>query len=114
MSIFEKTFLCLAPLAASLLLPATAVAYIVDTSVGTYDAVVLTTPPNPQTFDDVEAILESQVWWNDQNLAIEFATAVSFNLGFNSSSGPGFAYSDTVTPNFVEACGWIPLGSMVG
>lgn len=82
----------------------TASAYVVNTSIGTYDAMVLTTPPNPQAFEDIELILMSQVWWGDQNLTIEFATAISHNLGLTSGGGPSFAYNSTLAE--VQGCNW--------
>ena len=63
--------------------------YIIDTSVGTYDVLVL-----DGTFNEVQTTLELQPWWGDAALAEEFATAVDAGLGSpNANGGPLFAFA---------------------
>ncbi len=42
------------------------------------------------TFDDAQTVLESQVWWEDEDLAEKFALALDQELGFEEASGWNF------------------------
>ena len=58
------------------------------------------------TFDSLNStgLLSNQIWFGDQLLAIDFATAVGFSLGtpnFGGDDGPLFAYGTDGTDSFL-------------
>lgn len=59
-----------------LLLPLSANAVIVDSSIGRYDVTTILTSFNAQ-----ETLLKSQVWWENVPLAEEFAALVGLSFG---------------------------------
>ncbi len=66
----------------ALLMSVPSYAFIVSTSVGDYDVTTVTGGNNtllPQ--------LKSEVWWGNEDLAIEFAFAVKANLGTPNRGG---------------------------
>jgi hypothetical protein len=58
------------------------------------------------------SLLQSQVWWNDTQLAFNFANAVNLNLGlpilglFPTAVGPLFAYASN-TPHWNGSDYWV-------
>ena len=70
-----KAIILFAMLSASLL-TAPARAAIINTSIGTYDVTTILT-----SFRGSEALLKSQVWWENVPLAEEFATLVGTTFG---------------------------------
>lgn len=79
---------------AALILPLQSQAVLISTSIGDYEVTTILTG-----FNDSEALLKSQVWWEDRTLAEEFAGLVTDlfgtpNLGIYA---PFFWYTDTDT-----------------
>ena len=75
----------------------------VSTSEGVYEVTLV-----EGTFNDLSATLESQVWYGDGDLAIEFAGLVQDKLGMPFGSpdsfylGPFFAYGQVELTNFSQ------------
>ena len=92
-------------LAAILLLaaPQAHAGLIIDTSVGTYEVSTIFT-----SFDSSSSLLSSQVWWDDLDLAVEFATNVGTGLGVNGAFGPLFAalFISGAQGMFAVGSGW--------
>jgi hypothetical protein len=78
---------------AALLLSMPATAYVVTTSIGTYDVTITAAT----SFNALSAVLPSEPWFGSRSLAVEFTNAVAGNLGFFNQSGdqmgPVFAYT---------------------
>ena len=54
------------------------------------------------SFNDNQALLESQIWWGDDSLAIDFASAVAGGIGPSNdekslSTGPFFLFSEVLS-----------------
>ncbi len=72
----RSKFLVLSLLMGAFLLPGSASAAIIDTSIGRYDVTTILT-----SFRGSETLLKSQVWWENVPLAEEFATLVGTTFG---------------------------------
>ncbi len=52
------------------------------------------------SYNALSSTLESQVWWNDRELAMEFATAVDDSLGLVSQLGSSFSHGPLFAYDF--------------
>lgn len=85
-----KNFIAISCMLATLLVVSTAQAFIVTTSVGTFD---IETVQTQYTEVGTPALFENQPWWGDDDIAEEFRDAVGLNLGLpNNDEGPWFAW----------------------
>ena len=85
-----------------LLSPAVANAVLISTSAGDFEVTTVA-----GSFEDFEDLLTSQVWWGDQDLALEFAGQNLMGLPISGSLGPFFVTLFDIETDLVEGAVWI-------
>lgn len=84
-------------------------AVFVETSVGELEIATI-----EGSFQELEPILTSQLWWGDSDLAVEIAGIVMANLNEPNESAPYFVYGIPFTaPGDFVAARWISGFDMV-
>ena len=85
-----------------LLSPAAANAVLISTSAGDFEVTTV-----EGTFEDFEDLLTSQVWWDDLDLALEFAGQNLLGLPIGDALGPLFATLLDIDDDLVRGGVWI-------